>query len=276
MDFVYRRSYRGPVKLVVLDWAGTTVDYGCYAPAVVFIEVYRRHGVEISMEQARRPMGLHKRDHIEAISQMEEVAEAWKRVHGRPVTGEDIDNMFADFQPLQLECLADYADLIPGTLETVATLRERGILIGSTTGYFTEAMELLREEAAKRGYLPDSSVCATQVPAGRPHPWMVMQNMLNTGVHPPEAVVKVDDTKPGIGEGLNAGTWTIGLAKTGNEVGLNLDEISALPPEVLERKLAAAREGLARSGAHYVVDGISDIVAVIDDINARLARGERP
>ena len=276
MEFIYHRSYRGPVKLVILDWAGTTMDYGCYAPAVVFIEVYKRRGVGISMEQARRPMGLHKRDHIQAISRMEEVAALWQEVHGRPVTEADVDEMFADFQPLQLQCLADYADLIPGTLETVAALREQGILIGSSTGYFTEAMELLREEAARRGYVPDSSVCATQVPAGRPQPWMVMQNMMNTGVYPPEAVVKVGDTKPDIGEGLNAGVWTIGLAKTGNEVGLNLAEIEALDPEVLARKLAQAREGLARSGAHYVVDGIADILPVIEDINARLARGERP
>ncbi len=276
MEFVYRRSYRGPVKLVVLDWAGTTMDYGCYAPAVVFIEVYRRRGVEITMEQARRPMGLHKRDHIRAIGQIEEVARAWQQVHGRPITEADVEEMFEDFQPLQLACLADYADLIPGTLETVEALRERGILIGSTTGYFTEAMELLKEEAARRGYVPDSSVCATQVPAGRPYPWMVMQNMMNTGVYPPEAVVKVGDTKPDIAEGLNAGVWTVGLAKTGNEMGLNLEEIEALDPEELERRLARAREGLARSGAHYVVDSIADLLPIIDDINDRLARGERP
>ncbi len=276
MEFVYRRSYRGPVKLVILDWAGTTMDYGCYAPAVVFVEVYKRHGVEITMEQARRPMGLHKRDHIQAISQMEEVAEAWTQVHGRPVTEQDVDDMFIEFQPLQLACLADYADLIPGTLQTVAALRERGIAIGSTTGYFFEAMELIKEEAARRGYVPDSSVCATQVPAGRPHPWMVLQNMVNTGIYPPEAVVKVGDTKPDIGEGLNAGVWTVGLAKTGNEMGLNREEIEALDAETRERKLAQAREGLARSGAHYVVDAIADLLPIIDDVDARLARGERP
>ena len=276
MEFVYRRSYRGPVKLVILDWAGTTMDYGCYAPAVVFVEVYKRHGVEITMEQARRPMGLHKRDHIKAISQIEQVAEAWKKAHGRPVTEQDVDAMFADFQPLQLACLADYADLIPGTLETVAALRERGIAIGSTTGYFTEAMELIKKEAARRGYVPDSSVCATQVPAGRPHPWMVLQNMFNTGIYPSEAVVKVGDTKPDIGEGLNAGVWTVGLAKTGNEMGLNREEIEALDAETRERKLAQAREGLARSGAHYVVDTIADLLPVIDDVDTRLARGERP
>ncbi len=276
MDFTYQRSYRGKVKMVVLDWAGTTMDYGCYAPAVVFIEVYKRKGVDITMEQARRPMGLHKRDHIKAISEQGEVAKKWQEKHGKQITEQDIDELFADFQPLQLECLAEYADMIPGALEAVDDLRKRGIVIGSTTGYFTEAMELLKEEAAKRGYVPDSSVCATQVRAGRPQPWMVLQNMFNTGIYPPEAVVKVDDTKPGISEGLNAGTWTIGLAKTGNEVGLNFEEISALSQDELEPMVEKARIELAKMGAHYVVDSISEVPAMIDDINLRLARGERP
>ena len=276
MEFQYRRSYRGPVKMVVLDWAGTTMDYGCLAPAVVFIEVYKRQGVDISMEQARQPMGLHKREHIKAISQQPAVAEKWEQAHGRAVQVKDIDAMFAEFQPLQMQCLGDYADLIPGTLETVAALHKQGILIGSTTGYFTEAMELLKQEAARRGYVPDSSVCATQVRAGRPEPWMVLQNMLNTGVYPPEAVVKVDDTKPGIEEGLNAGTWAVGLAKTGNEVGLSLAEVNALPAEQLAGRLNKARQELARVGAHYVVDSIAELPAVVEDINRRLRSGEKP
>lgn len=276
MEFIFRRSYRGPVKLVILDWAGTTMDYGCYAPAVVFMDVYQRMGTEITMQEARQPMGLHKRDHIKAISQMDEVASRWQAVHEQPTTEQEIDDMFADFQPLQLKVLADYADIIPGTLETVAALRERSIIIGSTTGYFSEAMELIKEEAAKRGYVPDSSVCATEVPAGRPQPWMVLQNMFNTGVYPSEAVVKIGDTKPDISEGLNAGVWTIGLAQTGNEVGLNLEEINKLDSEVRERKVANARLELAKMGAHYVVDTIADVMPVIDEINARLMRGERP
>jgi phosphonoacetaldehyde hydrolase len=276
MDFQYQRSYRGKVKMVVLDWAGTTMDYGCLAPAVVFVEVYKRQGLTISMDQARQPMGLHKREHIKAISQQSAVAEQWEQVHGRPVQVKDIDAMFAEFQPLQMQCLADYAELVPGTIDAVAVLRKQGILIGSTTGYFTEAMELLKQEAARRGYEPDSSVCATQVRAGRPEPWMVLQNMLNTGVYPPEAVVKVDDTKPGIEEGLNAGTWTVGLAKTGNEVGLSLEEVNALGAEQLAGLLMKARQELARVGAHYVVDSIADLPEVVEDINRRLSRGEKP
>ena len=78
--------------------------------------------------------------------------------------------MFAEFVPLQLACLSDYSELIPGTLEAVAALRRRGIKIGSTTGYLTEMMEINRQDAARQGYEPDSTVCASDVPAGRPYP----------------------------------------------------------------------------------------------------------
>ena len=276
MNFVFHRSYRGPLKAVILDWAGTTMDYGCYAPAVVFIEVYKRKGVPISIGEARVPMGAHKKVHIRQISQMESVAQRWVDVHGRKPTEEDVAAMFEDFVPLQLDCLADYADLIPGTLETIAEFRRRGLRIGSTTGYLPEMMTILLAEAARRGYEPDSSVCAGDVPAGRPEPWMCLKNALNLQIYPMEAIVKVGDTLPDIDEGLNAGMWTIGLAKTGNEIGLNAQEIAELPADELEAKLDRAYKRMYQTGAHYVVDAISDVPPLLDEINARLSRGERP
>jgi phosphonoacetaldehyde hydrolase len=277
MDFVYKRRYKGPVKMVILDWAGTTLDYGCYAPAVVFIEVFKRRGVEITMEQARRPMGLKKLDHIRAISQQDEVAKLWQQVHNKKCTEADVQDMFEkDFVPLQVACIADYSELIPGTVETVDQLKSRGIKIGSTSGYFTEAMEINFREAEKQGYIPDTNSCASDVPAGRPEPWMVISNMQQARIFPPESVVKVDDTKPGISEGLNAGTWTIGLAKTGNEVGLNLQELAALPADEVKRKVEKAADGLAKAGAHYVVESIADVPAVISEIEQRLKMDDKP
>ncbi len=277
MDYVYRREYKGPVKLVIFDWAGTTVDYGCYAPAVVFIEVFKRRGVEITMEQARRPMGLKKVDHIRAISQQDEVAGLWEQVHGRKCTEDDVQDMFEkDFVPLQIGCIADYSALIPGTLEAVDELRRRGIKIGSTTGYFTEAMEINYREAKKQGYVPDANACASDVPAGRPEPWMVLSNMQQLRIYPPEAVVKVDDTKPGIEEGLNACVWTVGLSKTGNEVGLNEQELASLPEQEVRRKVARAEEALLKTGAHYVVESIADVPGIVLQIEERLTRGEKP
>ncbi len=175
-----------------------------------------------------------------------------------------------------MACIANYAELIPGTVETVAALREQGIKIGSSSGYFTEAMEICRREAERQGYKPDASPCASDVSAGRPAPWMVMRNMELLQIYPPEAVVKIDDTRPGVEEGLNAGTWAIGLAKTGNEVGLNLQELQALPADVAARKVALAADGLRKSGAHFVVASIAEVPPVIAEINRLLSLGVRP
>ncbi len=275
-EFCYLRRYRGKLKAVLLDWAGTTMDYGCYAPAVVFIEVYKRQGVEISIEEAREPMGAHKKVHIRKISQNPAVAKRWELVHGKPPGEEDVEQMFAEFVPLQLDCLADYADLIPGCLEAVEACRKRGYKIGSTTGYTTEMMDILQDEAKQRGYVPDSTVCAAQVPAGRPGPWMCLENIKQLGIYPPEACVKIDDTLPGVEEGLNAAMWTIGLAKTGNEIGLTEQEIDSLDPTDYQRRIERAYDRMRQCGAHYVVDGIADIMPCLDDIERRLANGEKP
>ena len=276
MDFFFKRIYRGPLKAVLLDWAGTTLDYGCFAPAVVFMEVYKRKGVEITIDEAREPMGAHKKVHIRQISKNENVAKRWQQRHGRKPDEDDVEAMFREFIPLQLGCLAQYADLIPGTLGAVAEFRRRGLKIRSTTGYTEEMMDLLRTEAKRRGYEPDSTVCATQVPAGWPHPYMCLQNAILLQTYPMEAFVKIGDTLPDIEEGLNAGMWTIGLARTGNEMGLTEHQINALEPEVREAKLARAYRRMQQTAAHYVVDGIADVAPVLDQINARLAAGERP
>ncbi|MDW8324929.1 MAG: phosphonoacetaldehyde hydrolase [Anaerolineales bacterium] len=276
MNFHFRRSYCGPLQAVLFDWAGTTVDYGCFSPTAPFIRVFAAHGVTVTIEQARGPMGLMKRDHIRALTQLPEVAAQWQAVHGRPPAEADIEAMFAEFVPLQVAVLADYAAPIPGVVETVAELRRRGLKIGSTTGYTREMMEVLAPEAARRGYAPDAWVCSTDVPAGRPYPWMAFQNAMRLNVYPMEAMVKIGDTVPDIEEGLNAGMWTVGVALTGNELGLTEAEVAALSPEARRRRLTPIYQKLYQAGAHYVVDSVADCLPVLDEIEKRLASGERP
>jgi phosphonoacetaldehyde hydrolase len=275
-DYFFRRSYRGRLRAAIFDWAGTTVDYGSRAPAGAFQKVFRSMGVEISIVQAREPMGLHKRDHLRAITRMPAVADAWQQVRGRACEEVDIDELFEAFVPLQIDCLAEHADLIPGCLEAIAAMRERGMKIGSSTGYDSEMLRILAAEAAKRGFTPDAAVCGSDVPEGRPAPWMCMENARRLGVYPVEAIVKVDDTIPGIEAGLNCGMWTIAVAKTGNEVGLSREEVDSLPRIDYDQRLNAAYERLRQAGSHYVIDGIGDILPCFDDIERRLARGEKP
>lgn len=271
-----RQSYRGPVKAVICDWAGTIVDYGSLAPTGVFLEVFRRMGVEITVAEAREPMGTYKRDHIRAITKMDRVDQRWREAHGRSPNEDDIDQMFESFIPLQLDCIADHADLIPGCLEAMSAIRDQQIAIGSSTGYNAEMMQILTDEAAKRGFQADAVVCASDVPSGRPAPWMCMENMKRLDVYPVEAVVKIDDTIPGIEAGLNCGMWTIAVAKTGNEIGLSQREVESLPPEDIDQRLSEAYDRLRQCGAHFVVDGIYNVPECLDEIQRRLSAGEKP
>jgi phosphonoacetaldehyde hydrolase len=100
--------------------------------------------------------------------------------------------------------------------------------------------------------------------------------VIKLGVSAVQACVKIDDTIPGVEEGLNAGMWTVGLAVSGNEVGMLLDEWRALAKADQEAKRERAYTRMAQCGAHYVVDTIADIMPCIEDIQARIRRGEAP
>jgi phosphonoacetaldehyde hydrolase len=266
----------GPIKAIIFDWAGTTVDHGSIAPVMAFIETFRLHGVDISIEEARAPMGMHKCDHIRAITKMPMVAALWKTAHDRLPDEADVAAMYEEFIPLQIKVLADYADPIPGAVETITDLRKRGVKIGSTTGYNRQMMEVLAPEAARRGFQPDSIVCVSDVPAGRPEPWMALRSAMELRAYPPELVVKVGDTVPDIEEGLNAGMWTVAVGLTGNELGLTAEELAALSQDELETRRERAHLRLADAGAHYVIDGIWSLPLVLEDIDERLANGEQP
>lgn len=259
-----------------MDWSGTTVDYGSCAPAMVFVELFQRYGVPISIGEARGPMGMHKRDHIRAITRMEGVARRWGETHGRAPAEADVEAMYADFGPLLLDILAEYAAPIPGTLEAMASFRERGLKTGSCTAYSREMMDVLVPAAQRLGYAPDSVVCVSDVPAGRPEPWMALLSAMELRVYPMEAAVKVGDTAPDIAEGLNAGMWTVAVTQTGNGLGLSQAQVEALDADDLRARLASAAEQMAAAGAHYVVKGIGDVPALLDEIDARLAHGEHP
>jgi len=271
-----RKRYQGPVLAVIFDWAGTTVDYGSMAPVDAFIELFRRHGVAVSAEEARRPMGSYKKDHVRLILGMDPVAQQWHRLHGRSPLPEDVELLYREFVPLQTEIIGNHADVIPGVAETVDWLRKQRIVIGSTTGYTREMMAPLLPRAAAAGFSPDSTVCADEVPAGRPAPWMAMTSAMRLGVYPMEACIKVGDTLVDIAEGLNAGMWTVGVTKTGNELGCTLADVEAMPVGELASRLQDASDRLLQAGAHYLVEEVAQLPAIITDIGERLARGEKP
>ena len=277
-DYVFNRSYRGKVKAVILDWSGTTADAYVLAPAVVFVDVFREHGVEISMAEARGPMGLRKDLHIKALTEVPEIAARWEGVHGKRPGQEEVDAMFADFVPMQLACLRQYTALLPGVAETTQRLQAEGIKLGSSTGFTRAMVDVLEEDAKAQGYVPDASVAGDEVVNGaRPKPFMVYRNLDLLDVHPIQSVVKVDDTVSGVGEALEAGCWGVGVARYSNYMDIDsLEHEKSLSEAEMQRRLAFTRETLRKAGAHYIIDTINELPEVIEDVNARLARGEKP
>ncbi|WP_348752655.1 phosphonoacetaldehyde hydrolase [uncultured Aquincola sp.] len=261
---------------VVFDWAGTIIDFGSCAPMGAFVRLFEQFGVQLSIAEARGPMGVAKWDHIQALGRLPRIAAQWQARHGRPFTDADVDHLYEVFTPMNAAVVPDYADFIPGAVDVVNTLRGRGLKIGSTTGYNRPIMEVVTPIAARGGYVPDNLVCAGDLAAGRPSPLMMYRTFADLGVWPPYTVVKVDDTGVGPEEGLNAGTWTVGLAVSGNANGLTLAEWQALHAEAQQARREAATAALRAAGAHYVIDSVADLLPVIDDIEARLQRGERP
>lgn len=266
------------LEAVILDWAGTTVDFGSFAPTTVFVEAFAQaFGFALSLEEARGPMGLGKWDHIRALGDTPAIAARWRERFGAPMSDHDVDRIYRAFMPLQVAKVAAHADLIPGTLETMAWLRERAIKIGSCSGYPREVMQVLVEAAAQRGYRPDHVVATGEVAAGsRPGPWMALQNVIALGIGDVAACVKVDDSAPGIHEGRRAGMWTVGLSLSGNESGLTLERFLAADGAQRDAARRAASVNLAAAGAHLIVDTIADLPEALLQLQARYARGERP
>jgi phosphonoacetaldehyde hydrolase len=249
------------LQAVVLDWAGTTVDFGSLAPVRTLTEVFSQAGFPITEPEARRDMGLPKKDHVRKILTSK---------LGGVAAEKDVEELYRRFIPLQLSCLDHYSVVIPGVPEAVERFRSRALKIGSTTGYTREMLDLLVAKSARSGYTADCNLTPEDAGAGRPAPFMIYSIAVRLKVYPAAAIVKVGDTPADIAEGLNAGVWCVGIAKTGNMVGLSREEFAALSPPVQQAYLKTARDQLAAAGAHYVVDCVGDLDPVLDDINARL------
>lgn len=264
------------LKAVIFDWAGTTVDFGSLAPVRALMDLFARAGTPITEEEARQDMGLLKKDHIRSILFLPRVAQAWKERQGRAADESDVVALYEQFIPAQLSILRGYSRLIPGVLETFHLVRQQGLKVGTTTGYTRPMLELLAEEAKAQGFTPDLNLSPEDVAAGRPHPFMIFHIAAHLGISPLSSIVKVGDTPVDVAEGLYAGCWSVGVALTGNMVGLTEEQHLRLADTERDSCASKARDELLQAGAHYVIDSVAELPAVMSAIDARLANGERP
>lgn len=256
------------ISCVIMDWAGTAVDFGCFAPLNAFLKVFSEEkGIDITYRQAREPMGLLKIDHIKAILNMPEVNEKFRVRYGRDWNMEDVNEMYVSFEKHLFASLSNFTTPIPGVLDTIKELRASGIKIGSTTGYTQAMMDVVRPGAAAKGYVVDNLVTPDNLPAGRPAPYMIYKNMIDLAIPSVDNVVKVGDTIADIKEGVNAKVWSIGIITGSNEMGITEEEYNRRTPDELAALKQEVRERMMAAGAHFVLDNITELPACIEKIN---------
>ncbi len=248
------------VKAVIFDWAGTTIDYGCFAPAKGFIDGFKTIGVDITNEMARKPMGLLKIDHTRAIAAMLE----------NPISEEQILQAYGVFEDTLFANIEQHCDVKDYVIETVEALKKQGVKVGSTTGYTSTMMESVLKKSRENGYSPDFCVTSDQVPKGRPQPYMIWTNLMEFGISDPREAVKVGDTVADIKEGVNANCWTVGVITGSSELGLTRDEVAELSNEELQKRKQAVRATYYKAGADYIIDDMDELLGVIADINQKL------
>lgn len=265
------------IEGIILDWAGTAVDFGCFAPVNVFIDIFKNAGIEVTMEEARAPMGMLKIDHIRTMLSMPRVSALWEEKYNRPFTEQDVKDLYAVFEPALMASLSEYTDPIPGVIETIDVLRAEGIKIGSTTGYTSTMMEVVVSNARKKGYGPDLIVTPDDTHSyGRPYPYMISRNVEQLKLSAFWRVVKVGDTVSDVKEGVNAGVWTVGVVIGSSEMGYSQHDYNQLPEADKEAAILKTKMTFMQHGADFTINTMSELPMLIEEINVMLVQGKRP
>lgn len=261
---------------LICDWAGTTVDFGCFAPLDVFCTIFEESGVPVSQAEAREPMGMLKWDHIKAMLEQPRIKEAWTAQKGEAPSDKTVDALYAEFEPALMKSLHNYCTPISGVLETIQSLRESGLKIGSTTGYTRAMIDVVAAGAKELGYAPDTIVTADECRAGRPAPWMIYHNCEALDLQDLAEIVKAGDTLSDVKEGVNASVWSIGIAVGSSEMGYTESEYEALTAEEQAEAIARCTKRFKEAGAHFVIETFSQLPTTIETINKLLAEGQTP
>ncbi|GCF92737.1 phosphonoacetaldehyde hydrolase [Enterococcus florum] len=254
------------VKTIILDWAGTTVDFGCMAPVLAFQKAFANKGIQLNNQEIRKPMGLLKVEHIRQLLALDRVKQEWLEQYGSPSDENDVDSIYQDFEHYLFADLAENSHLKPDTKKAVDQLQAAGFKIGSTTGYTNEMMKVVAETAKIEGYAPDHLVTPDDVNSlGRPYPFMIFENMRFFKNREMSEVIKVGDTISDIREGKNAGVFSIAVTEGSSVMGLSMEEYQALLPEEKQELNQQAANTFYQEGADLCVHNLLELAELLQE-----------
>jgi len=264
------------LKAVIFDWAGTVVDFGSLCPVRAFQAAFSAKGIKVSPDDICRFMGVHKREHVRSVLSLPANLDQWQKAFGGNPSDGDVDILHDLAEVQMLESIERHALPTPHLQIALKAVRKSGLKIGSTTGYISPLMQRLVPAAKKNGFSPDFWVASDQVPQGRPWPWMIFKNMEHLQICPPSSVVKVGDTVADIKEANNAGSWAVGVVESSSLIGLNEAEFNATSPGERTKLTRHAAAKLSEAGAHFVIQNLSELTDILEQIETRSAKGQMP
>ena len=182
------------IKLVIFDISGTIVeDRGEVLEA--FGSALMKHNIRFTDAELREWKGASKREVIRHFAARQET----------PPTAKEIECVYADFRRLlEQHYQRNGVTAIPGAAKTFAWLRERGIQMATTSGFYREVAELILERAGWKTTFA-ANISSSDVSMGRPAPFMIFRAMEATAVSSVQEVVNVGDTPLDLQAGANAG-----------------------------------------------------------------------
>lgn len=255
------------IEAVIFDWAGTTVDYGCFAPVQAFKNAFNAYGLKPTNDQIREPMGKLKIDHIKTMLEMSSINQEFIKKYNREFNDIDVNNIYELFEKSLMSQIVNHTKIKPYVLETVTKLKELGIKIGSTTGYTDMMMEPVLSSAKRQGYEPDCWYSPDSTNnIGRPYPYMIFKNMETLNISSVRNVIKVGDTISDIQEGVNAGVTVVGIIEGSSLLGLNEKEFKSLNEHERIRVVERVKEAYLMAGADFVINNLSELIEIIKEV----------
>lgn len=256
------------IEAVIFDWAGTTVDFGSMAPVQAFMEAFKSEGIEPTLEEIRKPMGMLKRDHVKTMMSMDRIHKLWLETKGHDWTETDVDRVYEKSEKGIIDIVENFAAPKPYVLETIAALKAMNIKIGSTTGYTDAMMSIVVPKAAAQGYTVDAWYTPEAVENyGRPYPYMIYKNLQALHVSAVSAAIKIGDTVADIKEGKNAGLITIGIVEGSSVMGLTETEFEALTLPQYRAIYTKTAQVFQEAGADYILPNLSALIPLIKTLN---------
>jgi 2-aminoethylphosphonate--pyruvate transaminase/phosphonoacetaldehyde hydrolase len=256
------------IEAIILDWAGTTVDYGSRAPIIAFKNAFAHYGVALSEASIRQDIGIDKKSHVRKILQQPEIANNWEAAHPTIPLATATDEVYRQFQHEITQVLSETAQLKSGMTELIQFANDHHIQLATTTGYTQAMLDQLLPLAAEQGYQPLVNITSEQTNhVGRPQPAMVELAMQKLNVTDPAHVIKVGDTINDVLEGKNAGVISVGVVEGGNLIGLSQSEFEQLQIEDRDRYQMKAAAILTEAGADEIVMNIADLIPLIESID---------